>query len=78
MQCENVKANLDAYVSGEIPALTGLKIQGHLEECRTCAGLFETHQRLRRVLRRAVRNDSVPPDLSDRIRKQIRRSVARV
>jgi anti-sigma factor RsiW len=77
MQCENVIANLDAYVSGETPARPGLEIEGHLQERRTCAGLFETHQRMRRVLRRAVRNDSVPSGLSDRIRERIRRSIPR-
>jgi mycothiol system anti-sigma-R factor len=77
MPCENVKANLDAYVSGETPARTGLEIKDHLAECWTCAGLYATHQRLRRVLRRAVKKDSVPSGLSDRIREQIRRSIPR-
>jgi anti-sigma factor (TIGR02949 family) len=77
MQCENVKTNLDAYVSCEMNARTSLEIEGHLAECRTCAGLFETHLRMRRVLRQAVKKDSVPSGLSNRIREQIRRGLPR-
>jgi len=78
MQCENVKVYLDAYLSSETPAWAGLEIDSHLEKCLSCAGLFETRQRVKNALRRAAKNDPVPSTLSDRIRERIRRSVPRV
>jgi mycothiol system anti-sigma-R factor len=73
MQCEKVKANLDAYVSGETSGWIGVELESHLEECLSCAGLFETRKRVKSMLWHAVKKDSAPSGLSDRIRKQIRR-----
>jgi mycothiol system anti-sigma-R factor len=71
MICERVDEILDAYVSNELLVETCAEINRHLARCASCAAAFETRQWVKEALQGAVRCDSVPAPLRERIRWQI-------
>ena len=74
MICERVDEILDAYVSSELLVETCVEVNRHLARCAACTTAFETRQWVKETLQRAVRHDSVPTPLRERIRWQIRQA----
>jgi anti-sigma factor (TIGR02949 family) len=70
--CGNVRRGLDAHLSGELNAAAARETRAHLEGCATCAALLEERQRVRELLRRAVRSVQAPPHLAGAIRAMMR------
>jgi anti-sigma factor (TIGR02949 family) len=70
--CEKTRKYLDAYVSNELLVETNEQVIRHLEGCPACNAEVEAQTQLRTRLRAAVRSQSLPPELSVRIRRQIR------
>ena len=70
--CDGVRADLDAYLGGELGVLAREKALEHLEFCAPCADALGERRRVRRLLRRAVGRKPAPPALAARIRRLIR------
>ncbi len=75
--CETVRAQMDAYLSNELPAPGGREIAHHLEGCSTCQAELATRTRVRAQLQDAVRATPVPDRLEDKIRRAVRGRHAR-
>jgi mycothiol system anti-sigma-R factor len=68
--CEKVRRSLDSSVSGEFDEAG---IRQHLEICPVCSAMFEGRERVRQLVRRAVRRETAPESLRGRIQEMLRR-----
>jgi len=75
--CEKTRRYLDSYINNELLVETNHEVLRHLESCPACAAEFEQSSRLKARLKSAVAGQSVPPDLSERIREGIRHHQSR-
>ena len=72
--CGRVRSSLDSYVSRELDAAGAREVRRHLEGCHDCSGLAEECERVRALVRRAVRREAVPVSLKARVQEAIRNS----
>jgi anti-sigma factor (TIGR02949 family) len=72
MNCAEVRAKLEAYVDGELPVGETTAIDAHCGACELCEWLARREREFRRTLRRQPR-EAAPPELRDRIVRDIRR-----
>ncbi len=70
--CEEVRSRLDFYLSDELPGEINEGMRKHLDDCRSCAEMFEEQERVRRLLRLAVRSEIASPALRAKIQEQTR------
>ena len=75
--CDQTRAQLDAYLSGELPAAERAEVERHLAVCPQCAAELESGARLRAQLQTAVRATAVPNGLEARVRNAVRTQPAR-
>jgi anti-sigma factor (TIGR02949 family) len=75
--CSKVIADLDSYLSGELPEDASREVQLHLESCPQCAAELETRARIRTQLRNAVRAAAVPANLEANVRHALRGETPR-
>lgn len=73
--CVKVRSLLDSYVSGEAEGARGVEVRRHLEGCRACDALASERERVRALVRRAVRAESAPEPLRAKVREMIRRDA---
>jgi anti-sigma factor (TIGR02949 family) len=67
--CGRVRRSLDSYVSDELGEAGGREVRLHLEACPACSGLAEERERVRALVRRAVRREAAPVSLRMRIQE---------
>jgi anti-sigma factor (TIGR02949 family) len=67
--CGRVRRSLDSYVSRELDDARGREVRLHLEGCHACSILAEERERVRALVRRAVRREAVPGSLRMRIQR---------
>ena len=72
--CGRVRGSLDSYVSGELDDAGGREVRRHMEGCPDCSVLADERERVRALVRRAVRREAVPVSLRMRIQEAIRKS----
>jgi anti-sigma factor (TIGR02949 family) len=75
--CGEIRAQLDAYLSRELPDAARREVQKHLEGCPQCAAELETHARIRAQLQAAVRAVPVPAGLEAKLRRAVAGQAAR-
>lgn len=75
--CEKVRRYLNSYIDNELLVETNHEVLRHLESCPNCAAEFEEHSRLKARLKVAVAGQSVPEELSTKIRDQVRHNAIR-
>jgi len=75
--CDGVRAQLDAYLSGELPESARRDVERHLAACPECAAELAASARVRTRLQEAVRSTAVPAGLEGRVRGAVRRQPAR-
>ena len=73
--CGKVRRALDSYAGGELDPAVGREVRRHLEGCPACSGLAEERDRVRALVRRAVRREPVPEGLRVKIQEMIRKSA---
>ena len=66
-QCDEIRASLDPYLSGEADAAARSAIADHLSHCPACAAELAARESLRRRLKAAVDGQSVPSGLRARV-----------
>ena len=71
--CGKVRRSLDSYVGGERD--DSREIRRHLEGCPACNALAVGRERVRTLVRRAVRREPVPESLRAKVRELIRREA---
>jgi anti-sigma factor (TIGR02949 family) len=69
--CGRVRRSLDSYVSDELDDAGAREVRRHLEGCPACSGMAEERERVRALVRRAVRRGAAPEGLRMRIREAI-------
>jgi anti-sigma factor (TIGR02949 family) len=70
--CAQVRADLDGYLSRELPEETRLAVERHLATCPPCAAELEGRARVRTQLQAAVRSTPVPAGLDAKVRRALR------
>lgn len=70
--CEQVQSRLDAYSGGELSAAINDEIGSHLEHCADCTEALEERARAKNYLQRAVRSETAPDALRQKIQNRIR------
>ena len=70
--CDMARAQLDAYLSRELPEEAAREVRRHLENCPQCAAELAARATLRAQLQAAVRASTVPAGLDARIRRAVR------
>lgn len=76
--CERIQPMLDSYVSNELLVETTHEVMRHLEGCPNCQFALEQKVKARKLLRSAMANVEVPPDLRVRVKASLERPVAPV
>ena len=71
-ECAAVRAQLDAYLSGELPPQNAADVKRHLESCRECAAELAARDSMRAQLQSAVRATPVPAGLEAKVRQALR------
>ncbi len=66
--CQEVLAQIELYLDGELDEALGFEIREHLDACGPCLGHSEFQQRLKDLLRSKGRCSEVPAGLLERIR----------
>ena len=74
MNCTEVRARLDAYVDGELPAGETTAVDAHCGACESCESRARREREFRRLLRRQPR-EAAPPELRARIVRNTRRQA---
>jgi hypothetical protein len=73
--CERVRRSLDSRAGGEPVGACDDEARRPLEGCPACPGPADERERVRALLRRAVRREPAPEVLRGRIREMIRRGT---
>jgi mycothiol system anti-sigma-R factor len=73
--CRAVLERLYVYLDGEIAGEECVVIQVHLEECNGCLHRYGFERDFKELVRRKCYEGSVPGDLADRIRANIRAAL---
>lgn len=76
MTCGQVKSILSAYLDGAVTGKQMYSLDRHLQDCRGCAGEYESLRRTQ-VLLSSVGRAKAPEDLSLKLRLAISREAAR-
>ena len=72
-QCKKISPYLDSYLNDELLVETNHEVLKHLESCKSCAQTLEDRARVKTLLRQAVRRDTAPAALRERIERDIRK-----
>jgi anti-sigma factor RsiW len=75
--CEKIRRYLDSYLDNELLVETNHEVLKHLEGCRECAAVLEGRARAKHLLQRAVQQQRVPVDLTEKIQKRLRAGAPR-
>ncbi len=76
MNCADVRARLHAYVDGELTVGEIAGVDAHCAECRRCEALVRDEREFKLLLRRQPR-EAAPPELRERIVRNVRRDARR-
>jgi anti-sigma factor (TIGR02949 family) len=72
--CEQIRNQLDAYLSNELLVETTGEVARHLEICAACSRELESRTVVRDALRKAVQKELPPAHLSAAIRARVRKT----
>ena len=71
IRCDEVLAEIEHYIHGELDSIRAAVLADHLGECDTCLDHSEFQRRLREIVRAKCRLDT-PSHLLFRVREAIR------
>ena len=76
ISCNEVLAEIEAFVDGELPVDRSLHLAEHLVECTPCLDRADFQRKLKEILRRKCRpaseSESCPDHVTLRVRTTIR------
>jgi mycothiol system anti-sigma-R factor len=73
ISCNDVLAEIEAYIDGELPAERSIDLAEHLIECTPCLDRADFQRKLKEILRRkcAPSADTCPEHVTVRVRSTI-------
>jgi len=71
MDCKELNVMLNAYVDGELDALTTARIESHLQNCAACQRRLREHMDLRAAIKTATPYFKAPASLRNRIHAEL-------
>ena len=77
LNCRQVTALLVDYVAGDMDEMTRMAFEAHLRHCPACTAFLATY-RGTIYATRAIRDESVPAAMIDRVWQFLRRKIAGV
>jgi predicted anti-sigma-YlaC factor YlaD len=66
--CEQLTAFIADYLAGDLDAETTLAFEEHLLGCSECISFLNTYRTTIDVVR-SLRNEDIPPEMQDRVRR---------
>ena len=75
MNCQEIANLMDAYLDGELDALTSQKIEQHLRECSKCEQAYEVNTALAHAVSQAAPYYKAPIELRERIQFSLRETI---
>lgn len=66
--CNETIKELQIFLDGELPPGRADDIISHLKTCSDCAGAYELHEELRRVVRTKTLKEEIDPGFLGRLR----------
>ena len=67
MDCKDIPDLVDAFLDGELDALTSRGMESHLDGCPDCSALIDEQRALSRLVRRQADYFTAPPALRERL-----------
>lgn len=77
MSCPEIPELVEAYADNELDAIASSQFERHLIECSDCRAKYEQYRQLRDTVRQHMEHFSAPPELTQKIRKQLHLSGLR-
>lgn len=77
MNCEGATELMDAYLDGELDAVTNQEIERHLRDCDKCAQAYELQRDLVRAVESSAPYFRAPADLRQSIQSSLRAEISR-
>lgn len=74
MNCQELRACLDAHLDGELPLERSLVADEHLAFCMECQWAYAKERELRSLIRTRLPHEPVPEGLRERVRLAVRRA----
>ncbi len=75
MNCSVAKGLLSSYLDGEVTRSQLAQVNGHLQNCGSCAAIYSSMQRTQALVG-AVGRKAAPPDLALRLRVAVSQEIA--
>ena len=75
MNCDETRPLLEAYLDGELDLVHSLAIEQHVDSCLDCRRARKQQEALRAVIRAGLPRGAAPPELTGRIRSELRREA---
>ena len=75
MNCEEIKNLMDAYLDGELDALTSQRVEQHLRDCPKCEQAYEVETAMAHAISQAAPYYKAPLELRERIQVSLREAV---
>jgi anti-sigma factor RsiW len=72
--CEQLTAFIADYLAGELDAETTLAFEEHLLGCSECISFLNTYRKTIDAIR-SLRNEDIPPEMQDRVRRFLDRRL---
>ena len=74
MRCDDMQELIGLYSDGELGLLTGIEVEGHLQDCALCSQEYENHRALRTALRADDLYIKPPARLEKRVQRALRQA----
>jgi mycothiol system anti-sigma-R factor len=75
VNCEEIKNLMDAYLDGELDALTSQRVEQHLRDCPKCEQAYEVETVMAHAISQAAPYYKAPFELRERIQVSLREAI---
>jgi mycothiol system anti-sigma-R factor len=75
VNCEEIKNLMDAYLDGELDALTSQRVEQHLRDCPKCEQAYEVETVMAHAISQAAPYYKAPFELRERIQVSLRDAI---
>jgi anti-sigma factor RsiW len=75
VNCEEITNLMDAYLDGELDAITSQKIERHLRDCRKCDQAYEAHTALAHAVGQRAPYYKASTELRQRVQSSLRKAI---
>jgi Putative zinc-finger len=76
-QCEQIRLQMDPYLSNELLVETTAEMLRHLENCEACSRVLESRTRVREALQQAAARQPLPEGLGEAVHQRLKKAHSR-